>query len=269
MGYREDMEECRAYIDGHLAEEITPQALAARYSYSFYHFCHVFRAVNGMAVCEYLRNGRLGRAAAELLGGRSVTEVALDCGFDTPSGFDRAFSQRFQMSPTEYKKQKGGYLVMKPEIRKFASFTAVGYVLKPQKEINILENGAYWLGKDFSAVSKEDYAKLCVSDHGEIGCWMHPDEGGELYYFFGPMVQNRNFIPQGMEAIDVPAAEYAVFTVPKADTKEQLRENIQKTWKFIFSDWFDGSNFKFDHKAMDFEYYLRQDTFIYVPVVKK
>ena len=50
MGYREDMARCRNYIAEHLQEELTPAKLAERFGYSFYHFCHVFRSVNGMAV---------------------------------------------------------------------------------------------------------------------------------------------------------------------------------------------------------------------------
>lgn len=269
MGYREDMERCRAYIDGNLSADITPRRLSEMFCYSYYHFCHVFRAVNGMAVIEYLRDRRLCRAAAELLGGRSVTDTAMDCGFDTPSGFTRAFRRRFGMSPTAYKKQKGGRLKMKPEIKKFAAFTAVGYVLRPEGEVDLLDSGAYWLGKKFDSVSREDYAKLCVPNHGEIGAWMHPDEGGELYYFFGPITRDKSFVPAGMEAVDVPEAEYAVFTVPRAGDARGLNENVKKTWKFIFNDWFDGSGWRFDHSAMDFEYYLGEDAFIYVPVVKK
>lgn len=76
MGYKEDMAQCRNYI----AE------LAERFGYSFYHFCHVFQSVNGMAVAEYLRDRRLCAAASQLLLGSSVTETAMDSGFDTVSG---------------------------------------------------------------------------------------------------------------------------------------------------------------------------------------
>lgn len=271
MGYREDMERCRAYIDGHPEEEITPRMLSDLCGYSFYHFCHVFRSVNGMAAGEYLRARRLGRAAAALLDGRSVTAAAQECGFDTPSGFTRAFIRRFGMSPTEYKKRKGGKRNMKPEIRKFAAFTAVGYVLRPESEVDIRENGAYWQGhkKVFDTVSREDYARLGAPGHGEVGLWMHPvDKTGELYYFFGPMTADKSFVPRGMEALDVPAAEYAVFPVPRAADAGGLHENVNRTWKYIFNDWFDGSGFRFDHTKMDFEYYLGEDTFIYVPIVR-
>ncbi len=126
MGYREDMKRCRAYIDGNLKEEVTPQALAVRSGYSFYHFCHVFRSVSGMSVGEYLRSRRMCQAAVELAEGASVTQAALCCGFDTPSGF----TKRFGLSPSEYKKQKGGILHMKPEFKTMPEFSwTAGYSL--------------------------------------------------------------------------------------------------------------------------------------------
>ncbi len=269
MGYRENMERCLAYINGHPAEEIDPHVLAERSGYSFFHFCHVFRSCCGMPVAEYLRDRRLSKAAVELTDGKRITDAAFDNGFDTVSGFSRAFHHRFGVTPTEYKKKKGGSVKMEPEIKKFAFFTAIGSILKPEKEIDILENGAYWHGKDFPRIDKENYAKLCVPGHGEIGAWLHPADGKkEFYYFFGPMVKDASFLPKGMEVLEVPAAEYAVFPVPKAEAPDTLYEEVNKAWKFIFHDWFDGSGWKFDHTKMDFEYYIDGDAFIYVPVVK-
>ena len=160
---------------------------------------------------------------------------------------------------------------MTPEIKKMAAFTAVGYTFAPPAgDMKVLDNGAYWLGQQFGSVSAEDYARLCLPNHGEIGTWMHPlNNDSELYYFFGPMVLDKSFVPAGMSVVEVPAAEYAVFQVPAAGSAQELSENIKKTWKFIFNDWFDGSEYKFDHSAMDFEYYLDENTYIYVPVVKK
>lgn len=158
---------------------------------------------------------------------------------------------------------------MKPEIKHFPAFTAVGYVLKPESEIDIRENGAYWLGKDFSGVSKEDYAKLSVAGRGEVGLWMHPEgTGDELYYFFGPVVESKSFVPSGMEALDIPEAEYAIFQVPKGEDASALHENVKKAWRFIFNDWFDNSGYAFDHTKFDFEYYLGEETYIYVPIKK-
>lgn len=272
MGYRADMARCREYIKKHCTEDLTIAELADIFGYSFFHFCRVFKSCNGMAVGEYLRDTRLSQAAVEIVNGSSVTDAAMGAGFATLSGFNRAFRRRFGMSPTQYRKLEGDMITMTPEIKKMAAFTAVGYTFAPpaEGELDILDNGAYWLGKDFKAVSEEDYAKLVVPGHGEIGTWMHPsDKAGDLFYFFGPMTKDKSFVPQGMTALDVPAAEYAVFTVPKADDTKGLHENVKKAWKFIFNDWFDSSEYKFSHNAMTFEYYLGDDTFIYIPVVKK
>lgn len=269
MGYREDMDRCRDYIAEHLQEELAPAELAKQFGYSYYHFCHVFRSVNGVAVVEYLRNRRLCAAASQLLFGKSVTETAMDSGFDTVSGFTRAFTRKFGLAPSVYKKLKGARIDMKFEMKCFPAFTAVGYILKPESEIDARERGAYWLGKDFSGISKEDYAKLSAAGRGEIGLWMHAEgKSEELYYFFGPVVESKDFVPSGMEALDIPEAEYAVFQVPKGLDAYALHENVKKTWRFIFNDWFDNSGYVFDHTRFDFEYYLGEETYIYIPVIK-
>lgn len=138
----------------------------------------------------------------------------------------------------------------------------------PDHSVDIRENGAFWLGKDFSGVSLEDYQKLTYPGYAEVGMWMHPQENGELFYFFGPIVQNTEIIPDGMKAVDVPAAEYAVFKVPAGKDVKELHENINSVWKYIFNEWFDSSEYSFDESKVDFEYYHGEDTLIYVPIMK-
>ena len=270
MGYGSDMERCFEYIDEHIDGDITAMELASLIGYSFYHFCHVFKSIAGMSVGAYLRNRRLELAAADLLRGETVTEAALRRGYDTPSGFTRAFTRTYGVSPQNYKK-KGGKTKMKVEIKAFGPCTAVGYSLAPPAgEVNVLDNGAYWNGKDFSSVSEEDYAKLCVPNHGEIGAWIQPDgKTGEFNYFFGPITADKSFIPDGMIALDVPKCEYAVFTVSGADSAQGLADNVKAAWRYVFKDWFDSSEYKLAEGAMSFEYYLGKETFIYVPVAKK
>lgn len=158
---------------------------------------------------------------------------------------------------------------MKPEFVKKDAFSAVGYVLKPEEKLDILDNGAYWFRKDFSSVSKEEYIKLTYPGYAEVGAWIHPkNDIGELHYFLGPTVKDKSYIPAGMETLDIPKAEYAVFTVPKAESAQDLYEAVKKTWKFIFYDWFDGSGYQYDLGKLGFEYYIGKDTYIYIPVLK-
>lgn len=267
MGYREDMACCRRYIEENLSEEIELRALAGRFGYSYYHFCHVFRSCNGMSAGEYIRQRRLCRAAEALSDGRKITDVAMDSGFDTHSGFTRAFCRHFGMTPSEYKK---GVPNMTPELKTLPAFSAIGYVLTPDTQLDTHKNGAYWLGQDFSSVSREEYAKVAQPGYAEVGAWLHPEgKTGELRYFLGATVKGKDYIPEGLTALDIPEAEYAVFKVPEATDPQGLHDAVNATWRYIFDEWFDGSAYRFDHDKMDFEYYLGNDTYIYIPVSKK
>lgn len=267
MGYSECIEKTKSYIREHILETITAKELAKQSGYSMYHFCHVFVNVTGLSVGAYIRKMRLDLAAEDILSGESVMEISGRYDFETPSGFAKAFRKQHGMSPTEYRARGG---IMKPEMKKMDAFAAVCYCLaKPEGEFDFISNTAYWLGKDFSSVSLEDYQKLTYEGYAEIGTWLHPQEKtGEFSYYFGPIVKSKDFIPEGMELVEVPEAEYAVFLVPAAKDVAELHANIQKTWKYIYTEWLDNSEWKYDEGKVNFEYYCGENTYIYVPVCK-
>lgn len=280
MSYREDMLKCRAYIDEH-PEDITAQELAAKFGYSFWHFCHIFRSVNGISVGTYLRERRLARAAVALLTGASVTEAAGRAGFDTPSGFTRAFTRSFGVGPSVYQKQKGG-LVMTENIKakievtmaEIPAFSAAGYKVYPETALDSVDelrnSGAYWLGKDFSAVSAEDYASLTYPGYAEIGMWLAGGATMEsLYYFLGPTVKEGSKIPDGMEQYDFEAAECAVFKLPQAADMPALQQTVRSGWQYIFTEWFEENPYQLDESKPYFECYRGDDAYICVPILKK
>lgn len=273
MSCRAAMELCEKFINEH-AGNITAQELADMTGYSLYHFCHVFRAYFDMSVGEYIRRQALHRAASEILAGKSITEAALDSGFNTSAGFSKAFRKQFGMSATELRQEnlKRSGDRMEPKIEKREAFTAIGYKIPPKdgNKVDTLESGAYWLGVDF-----KDYAKYHIdsSIKGEIGAWIHPSEvDGELKYFFG-YISDTGDVPEGFVKLNIPAAEYAVFDVPpvSGDTHggEKLALEIRKTWKHIFKEWLDKSAYQFDENKLCFESYHGENTQIYVPVKEK
>lgn len=73
--------------------------------FSQYHFHRIFKAMVEKTINEYVRRLRLERAAI-LLGHnpfRSITEIALDCGFSSSSNFPRAFKEHFGMSASRWR----------------------------------------------------------------------------------------------------------------------------------------------------------------------
>ena len=270
MDYREDLDRCLADLQKAPQQTVSARELAQRAGYSYFHFCHVFKSIFGVSVGAYLRERRLFDAARQLCAGESVTTVAFSGGFDTVSGFSKAFRRVFGVSPSAFQKQKEVTIMLVPSFQTKPAFFAAGYVLPAEDDVNPEVSGAYWLGKDFSSVSAEDYARLCAPGYAEIGTWLQPeDDAGTLCYFLGPEVRPDAEVPQQLRLLEFPAATYAIFTVPKGKTLQELHENVSAVWRFIFRDWFASSEFIFDDAARDFECYRGEETLIYVPVVKK
>ena len=266
------MELCKAYISRNSGEIVTARELADMTGYSLYHFCHVFRAYFDLSVGEYVRRLALSKAAADILDGKPIIEASLDAGFNTSAGFSKAFKKQFGMSATEYRKQnlKRREKIMEFTIEKKNAFSAIGYYIAPKEEkVDVLESGAYWLGVDFT--SRPQYP-ADSSINGEVGMWTHPDEiGGALKYFFGYV--SGDAAPEGFVKEEIPEAEYAVFTVPPSttftDDGKELANNIRGTWKYVFKEWLDTSDYAFDEAKRCFEFYHGAETKVYVPVKTK
>jgi len=93
------------YLHSRLDEKITVEAMAVVAHLSASHFARVFRSETGTAPMEYVQGLRLERAKKLLLaGGRSITELALECGFGSPSYLSACFHKHYKMTPSEYRK---------------------------------------------------------------------------------------------------------------------------------------------------------------------
>ena len=93
------------YIHENINEQITVTDTAERFGYSKWHFSKKFHQATNMTFNEYVRRYRIQLAAIEILQDKKVTDVALSCGYDTVSGFNKAFLKEYGCFPREYKKQ--------------------------------------------------------------------------------------------------------------------------------------------------------------------
>jgi AraC family transcriptional regulator len=115
-----------------------------------------------------------------------------------------------------------------------------------------------------------------LKGHAEYGvCFPEIPESGAFEYVIGVEVKDGHTIPQGYHVCAIPGALFAVFSTPPAD-EAGFAPAIQETWKYIFSEWFPRSEYKFDGNSVDFELYdercmgkTGKVCDIYIPVVKK
>ncbi|NID15090.1 AraC family transcriptional regulator [Luteibacter yeojuensis] len=94
-----------AYIDGHLDGDLSLDVLAEVAACSPYHFHRRFSALAGLPVHRYVQLSRFKRAAwqAAFRPMVSLTDVALDAGYESPEAFSRAFRQRLGQSPAAFR----------------------------------------------------------------------------------------------------------------------------------------------------------------------
>lgn len=84
----------------------TVATLAARVGMSRSRFAGRFRELTGMGPMRYLSDWRLQKALALLCEPRtSIQQVASRIGYESPAAFARAFSVRFGLPPTEYRRR--------------------------------------------------------------------------------------------------------------------------------------------------------------------
>ncbi|MBR3469202.1 MAG: helix-turn-helix transcriptional regulator [Lachnospiraceae bacterium] len=96
------------YVMAHYDESVTLEALVECSGYSESHFCHRFKSATGYTPFAYLNRVRVIKAAELLVTtNEKITSIASKCGFDNISYFNRVFRKQMNMSPGQYRNQKG------------------------------------------------------------------------------------------------------------------------------------------------------------------
>ena len=88
------------YIDAHLDEELSLDALSGRFYVSKYHIAHLFHEKTGFSVHRYIIKKRLDRASAAIRSGMLPTKACIICGFKDYSSFYRAYKKEYGEAPS-------------------------------------------------------------------------------------------------------------------------------------------------------------------------
>ena len=93
------------YMSEHYMDDITSADIAAAAGYSLNYLTRRFREAAGIGVHEYLMFIRLQRAALQLVStDRTVTDIAISCGFSDSNYFKDAFKKKYGVTPRAYRK---------------------------------------------------------------------------------------------------------------------------------------------------------------------
>lgn len=309
MGTIEILQDTLAYIDAHLGDALDVETLAVRAGFSVWHFCRLFQWGVGCSVMGYVRSRRLAFAASDLKTGKKILDIALAYGFETHSGFSKAFRRRFGCSPEVYrshascdrpllpnlislKKCMIGGISLEPKFTTLPAVRLAGYVMKTTNENG--ENNAaipaFWVDYLRNGRMKKLHEEPFLKSHAEYGaCFPENPETGEFEYMIGVELKGDAVelkgdavelkkgeeVPKDYQIRELPPATYAVFSTPPCEAPK-FSAAIQSLWNCVFNDWFPASGYEYAPDCVDFEYYDERCASgtgsvcdIYIPVVKK
>lgn len=243
---------------------------------------------------RYVQLRRLEHAAAALAGDQKVIDIALAHGFETHSGFSKAFRRRFGCSPETYRRHAHfalptlpvlkhphttGGIIMQPKFVTLPEIQLAGYVLHTtdQNGQNNIEIPAFWTDYLRDGRAKKLHRESFIKSHDEYGvCFPADASTGQFEYMIGLEPKEGAVVPAGYQQRSLPAATYAVFSTPPSAPAE-VSSNVQGVWNYIFSEWFPTSGYEYADGCVDFELYpdesagQEQDNVceVYIPVTKK
>ncbi len=229
------------YIETHITEELSTEAVARHVCISPFYFQKGFGMLCGYTVSEYIRNRRLALAGGELTASDvKIIDLALRYGYDSPDSFTKAFTRFHGITPSMARKEgvtlksfaplkltislKGGYL-MDYRITKKESFTVLGV-----SRIFNYENAR----QDIPAFWKEHYAQeKCRYVEGRFGINIDSSMGNESFsYLIADLYDPATDIPKGFEVTTIPAFTWAVFPCigPLPDALQDVNTRIFSEW---------------------------------------
>ncbi len=205
------------YIEKHYADELSLESLSKVSGFSKYHFHRIFLTITGENLNAFIRRVRLSKSTGKLANNLSVTQVAMQSGYETPASFAKAFKERFGLSPKEFSKKirdnkgeimidakvvdfepvevlyvrkTGDYMVSAGEAFEVLMKFAYGQKIKHKKNLMGKDAQMFGIGHDDPNTTPTDelrydacisYDDKSVKPEGEIGIKMI--EGGKHLYY--------------------------------------------------------------------------------------
>jgi len=106
QNYQARMQRVLDYIDQHPDSDLDLETVSRIAAFSKFHFHRQFTATFELSMHRYVQLVRLKRASHRLTEKKaeSVTDIAMDAGYNAPDAFARAFRQRLGQSPSSFRR---------------------------------------------------------------------------------------------------------------------------------------------------------------------
>ncbi|MBP6821406.1 MAG: AraC family transcriptional regulator [Acidobacteria bacterium] len=248
---------------GLAGDDWTTQALAELAGISTFHFHRIFRALTGETMFAFLQRRRLLRSIEMMNEDRfTLTEIALECGFDSSSSLSRAFRKHFGCSPTQFRKQHPP-LMLPPSRPRPSSKNSIQIEIRetPARQALIVERKGL-IDQSFSLAAAAAF-RVLVAEIKRVNGWpamresfgMCPDEASmvpdaEARYQAGFFYEGR--VPKmsdEVQRLTIPGGKWAV------SIHQGSYDTLWQSWNRLYRDLLPASGSIARHAA-PFEIYL-------------
>ena len=248
----EAVQRMQDYIEANLDNNITTADLASVSRYSPWYSYRLFVDLLHMTPAVYIRRLRLSKSALRLRDEKvKIIDVALDSGFESVDGYQRAFYKEFGCNPCEYSIRPTPIYLFKPYGIKYANrkenkdmsemkSVFVQVIEKPERKV-IIKRGkeATEYFKYCEEVGCDVWGLLCSmkSICGEPVCLWLPKKyiaEGTSEYVQGVEVamDYSGEIPEGFDVIELPKCKYIMFQGEPFE-EEDFCEAIEEIWSAV------------------------------------
>ena len=248
----EAVQRMQDYIETNLDKNITTADLANASRYSPWYSYRLFVELLHMTPAVYIRRLRLSKSALRLRDEKvKIIDVALDSGFESVDGYQRAFYKEFGCNPYEYSIRPTPIYLFKPYGIKYANrkeskdmsevkSVFVQVIEKPERKV-IIKRGkeATEYFKYSEEVGCDVWGLLCSmkSICGEPVCLWLPQKyiaEGTSEYVQGVEVamDYSGEIPEGFDIIELPKCKYIMFQGEPFE-EEDFCEAIEEVWSAV------------------------------------
>ena len=248
----EAVQRMQDYIEAHLDTNITMADLANTSNYSPWYSYRLFVDLLHMTPAVYIRRMRLSKSALRLRDEKvKIIDIALDAGYESVDGYQRAFYKEFGCNPYEYSMRPTPIYLFKPygikytkrrENKKMSEVKSVfvQVIEKPERKV-IIKRGkeATEYFKYCEEVGCDVWGLLCSmkSICGEPVCLWLPEKyinAGTSEYVQGVEVamDYSGEIPEGFDVIELPKCKYIMFQGEPFE-EENFVEAIDQIWDAI------------------------------------
>lgn len=248
-----DLNRLVEYVETHLSEQLDVSELAGTIGTTEYHLRRMFSSLTGIPLTEYVRRRRMTIAVADVIAGHPLLDVAVRYGYGSTEAFGRAFRAVHGASPGDVRRDGGplstqqklafrltieGTTTMDTRIIDRPAFALAGHSVR----VPLIHRGVNpRIAAHIASIPPEEHARLKTLGSSEpsgllqVSADVDPDytEGSELTYLHGVAIDPAAGLPAGLDIIDVPAGNWAVFTA-----SGPYPSVLQSLWASTATEWF-------------------------------